>query len=334
MEKEVYRDLLQDEIIQDMKIKFDIKVNSVSPLDWNYGNVCWIMNSDRGGLFVKVHDKIRNTRTMEGTRQALKYQDQMHFADIPCQPVLSYKGEYTYVTLTGEEYTITGASEGKHIDAGQANPSQLFSLGKATGRMHNWLKKNLPHNELPNWELKSKEIMNTRLEKNLQETMFAEHDRYVDAIIRQMDILQHIDLGELRTCSRGWAHWDMHIDNLMFRDDQIADIIDFDRISYVYTDFDISRSLLSCALTSNGFPLENVRAYVDGYSESTILTADRIARSLKLTWYKECKWVHAKYSKNRPMSRFIEELIWIGENWDCLEEVFKEIIKYPDNISY
>jgi homoserine kinase type II len=333
MESKVDRDLLQNEIIEDMKIKFGIRVNSVSPIAWNYGNVCWLMNSDGGAHFVKVLDKIRNKRTMDNTRQALRYQDQMHYAGIPCQPVLSYNGDYSYVTLKGEEYTITGASEGQHIEAGQANPAQMYTLGKATGLMHNWLKNNLPQLESLHWELKSKEDMIIRLEKNLQETMAHHNSRYADAIKRQLDILRYLDLDELRTCSHGWAHWDMHIDNLMFQEDRVADIIDFDRISYVYTDFDISRALLSCTLTSKGFPIENVKAYVDGYSECTRLTAERIVRSLKLTWYKECKWTHAKYSKNRPMSRFIEELIWVGDNWDLLEDIFNGIINHSNNNS-
>lgn len=159
-----------------------------------------------------------------------------------------------------------------------------------------------------------------------EETQFAEHERYSVAIQQQMDLVNRIDLDELRTCTQGWAHWDLHVDNLMFQDDRIADILDFDRISYVYRDFDISRALLSCALTPNdGFPVEKIRAYIEGYSCFTSLSAARIARSIQLTWYKECEWIHAKYSTNRQMSRFIEELIWIGDHWDELERFFEEV---------
>lgn len=327
MKIEVHQDLLLNEIIEDMKIKFSIHVNSVTRVDWNNGNVCWIMNTDRGALFVKVHDKIRNKRTMEGTRKAFKYQNEMHFAGIPCQSVLSYNGAYTYTTLSGEEYTITGTSDGKHIEAGLANPSQMFTLGRATGLMHRWMETRLAQGGRLHWELPSKDNMKIRLEKNLQETQFAEHERYSVAIQQQMDLVNRIDLDELRTCTQGWAHWDLHVDNLMFQDDRIADILDFDRISYVYRDFDISRALLSCALTPNdGFPVEKIRAYIDGYSCFTSLSAARIVRSIQLTWYKECKWIHAKYSTNRQMSRFIEELIWIGDHWAELERFFEEVL--------
>ncbi|WP_409343360.1 phosphotransferase [Paenibacillus sp. MBLB4367] len=315
-----------DDIIADMKLKFGIRVDSALPVGWNHGNVCWLMMSDQGELFVKVHDKIRNKRTIEGTRQALKFQNQMYTEGIPCQPVMSYKGECIYSTARDVEYTITGASQGRHIQAGQANSSQMFTLGKATRHMHKWMNTNLPQLESLHWELPSKESMYRRLQTNLMETSFAEHKRYAEAIECQMNILNLIDLNDLFACTHGWAHWDMHIDNLLFDDEQIVDIIDFDRISYVYTDFDISRALLSCTLTSNGFPSENVKAYVEGYSEHEIITAKRLVRSLKLTWYKECKWIHAKYRNNRPMSRFVEELIWIGDNWAKLDEYVEDIL--------
>ncbi|RAV21473.1 phosphotransferase [Paenibacillus contaminans] len=326
MENEVIRELLMDDIIADMKVKFGISVDSAVPVGWNHGNVCWLMMSDQGELFVKMHDKIRNKRTIEGTRQALKCQNQMYIAGIPCQPVMSYKGECTYSTARDVEYTITGASQGKHIQAGQANSSQMFTLGKATGHMHKWMNINLSQLDSLHWELPSKESMYKRLQTNLMETSSAEHKRYAEAIECQMNILNRIDLNDLLACAHGWAHWDMHIDNLMFEDDRIVDIIDFDRVSYVYTDFDLSRALLSCTLTSNGFPSENVKAYVEGYSEHEMITAKRLVRSLKLTWYKECKWIHAKYKSNRPMSRFIEELIWIGDNWVIFDEYVEDIL--------
>jgi homoserine kinase type II len=45
-------------------------------------------------------------------------------------------------------------------------------------------------------------------------------------------------------------------------------------------------------------------------------------RGLKLTWYKEFKWVHENFRKDKAMSRFIDEMIWIGDEWGNLDEIF------------
>lgn len=53
------------------------------------------------------------------------------------------------------------------------------------------------------------------------------------------------------------------------------------------------------------------------------LSNEQLVRSIKLTWYKEFKWVHAMYCSEKTMGRFIDEMIWIGDNWNELNDIFK-----------
>ncbi|CAG7640490.1 Homoserine kinase [Paenibacillus solanacearum] len=325
MNKAVLPDFIRDEIIDDMHAKFQWKVLSILPSGKGYGNVSWIMDTNQGPRFVKQYCKIRYRSGLDHVREALKPQQRMHHDGIACQPVYAFEGETIHTTASGDQYMVSGVSEGRHINAGEATAEQMYSLGEATGRMHQWMKANMPPCNALHWELWSKESMLKRLGKNREETLAAGHQTYAQAIEKQRNILSRLDLDDLKSAAHGWAHWDMHIDNLLFHKDRVADILDFDRVHYVYPDFDISRALLSCSLASKSMRMETVEAYVNGYRAYSPLSAEQLVRSIRLTWYKECKWVHAMYARNKPMSRFIEEMIWIGEHWDDLANVFGNV---------
>jgi homoserine kinase type II len=313
---------IRDEIVEDMARRFGWRADFVQANEKGYGNLSWIIYTDHGAVFVKKYCKIRYWRGLDGVREALKAQDFMHRDGIRCQPVYACRGEYMHTTRSGEQYMVSGVSGGDHIEAGEANAQQMFSLGEATGRMHLWMRENMPPRDALQWELPSKEKMLKRLDKNLDETAAAGHERYVLAIHKQRSLLNRLDLDELKSSAQGWAHWDMHVDNLMFHKDRLADMLDFDRVQYVYPDFDISRALLSCSYRDYSMPAESVQAFVEGYRCHSALSSAQLARSIKLTWYKEMKWVHAMYGTNKPMSRFIEEMIWIADHWDDLEQIF------------
>ncbi|MEF3305676.1 phosphotransferase [Paenibacillus sp. GYB003] len=314
---------IEEEIINDMKDKFGWRIQSVTPIHLGHGNLKWIMNTDSESYFVKKYCKVRYRRGLEEVHEALLHQDLMYRDGLPCQPVYSYINRYIHRLQSEEDYMVTGVSKGELIRAGTANLQQMYSLGEATGKMHKWMNLHMPRRTVLHWELWSKQKMMDRLETNLHETYEANHNKYVSAIQKQMEILNSLDMNIFEPCAKGWAHWDMHVDNLLFYKDGLADIVDFDRLQFVYPDFDISRALLSCALQDGQMRLDAVNAYVEGYRVHMSLSDEQLVRSFKLTWNKECKWVHAKYSNQKTMGRFIDEMIWIGDNWNELDEIFK-----------
>ncbi|WP_419892077.1 phosphotransferase [Paenibacillus xylanexedens] len=317
---------VQNEIMKDIETKYGWIVHAVESNYLGYGNLKWIMTTNIGPIFVKQYCKIRYRRGLDGVRDALKYQHLMHLDGIPCQPVYSYNSEYIHTTFSGEDYMISGVSTGHLIKAGQLNSLQMYSLGEATVRMHMWMKTHMPKLPYLQWELPSKAKMFEKIQANLNEMKKMTNQRYIEAIENQRIILKELDLDIFNECAKGWAHWDMHVDNLLFHEDRLEDILDFDRLHYVYSDFDISRAILSSALLDDGkLIVESTRAYIDGYRIHTNLTIEQLVLSIKLTWYKEFKWVHEKYSQDKAMSRFIEELIWIGNEWENLEEIFTTI---------
>ncbi|EGG33986.1 phosphotransferase [Paenibacillus sp. HGF5] len=315
--------LIEEEIINDLKGKFGWHIQSLEANNLGYGNMKWIMKTDSESYFVKKYCKVRYRRGLEDVHEALRYQDLMYRDGIPCQPVYAYNNRYIHRLQSDEDYMITGVSKGELIQAGTANLQQMYSLGETTGRMHKWMSIHMPRRTVLHWDLPSKHKMIARLELNLHETEEANHGKYVLAIQKQMEILSGVDMDIFNECAKGWAHWDMHVDNLLFYKDGVADIVDFDRVQFVYPDFDISRALLSCALKDDQMRLDAVEAYVEGYRVHMSLSNEQLVRSIKLTWYKEFKWVHAMYCSEKTMGRFIDEMIWIGDNWNELNDIFK-----------
>ena len=94
-------------------------------------------------------------------------------------------------------------------------------------------------------------------------------------------------------------------------------------MNFVYPEFDISRAILSCCIHNEQIHIDRVSAFVEGYRENHRLTNQKLIRSIKLTWWKEAGWVRAyKVQNSSPLKRFIEENIWIGNNWDDLGSIF------------
>jgi homoserine kinase type II len=315
-------ELIKNEIILDIKKKFSWTIHSANPIYLGYGNLKWVFETDNDAVFVKQYNKIRYRRGLDGVRQALKVQHLMHLDGIPCRPLYRFEDEYILTTSSGEEYMISGVSEGKLVEAGQVNGNQMYSLGEATGRMHVWMRTNMPQLQALQWELPSKEKMLDKVQMNLSETKKANNERYSEAIEKQIIILKNLDMDIFNACKMGWAHWDMHVDNIMFHEDKVADILDFDRLHFVYPDFDISRAILSGALSNQTLNTDTTRAFIEGYRKYHELSVDRLIRSMKLTWYKECKWIVEQFQHDPTMARFIDEMIWIGDEWYNLEEIF------------
>ncbi|MDQ0116750.1 phosphotransferase enzyme family protein [Paenibacillus harenae] len=314
---------IRDEIINDVELKFGWEIQTAVPNNLGYGNLKWLMETNHGPVFVKQYDKVRYRRGLDGVKQALSYQNMMHADGIPCQPVFDFKGEYIHTTSTGESYMISGVSTGKLVEAGETNKEQMYSLGEATGRMHKWMQVNMPQLQFLQWELPSKEKKFEELRINYLETQQAGNEKYLAAIEKQIEILERFELEQLKKdCCQGWAHWDLHMDNLLFHDDSLADILDFDRLHYVYKDFDISRAILSGALQGNQINVETTKSYIEGYRKHLTLLPEQLVISVKLTWYKEFKWVHEKFRSDKAMSRFIDEMIWVGDVWENLDEIF------------
>lgn len=320
-------DTILHEISETLKFRHGLITNKAEPNEFGYANLKWKINTDAGLFFVKQYNSVRYSDELLGhVEVALGLQDKLiKEAGIPCPKILSHEGTYIHRTPFGERLMIAEFCHGQMVNPGEVNESQMYHLGQVTGKMHTWLNKNAPKSLPLHWTPDSKEKMLEQWLKNWSQAHISGSNKYIAALEVQRKIVEEIDLEMFQLCEEGWVHWDLFVDNILFHSNHISAILDFDRMHYIYPEFDISRAIISGAILNNNINLETTKAFIKGYRESIPLSISKLVRSIKLTWWKEASWVNIKSEEYRTLRRFVEELMWVGNNWSILEEIFNDM---------
>jgi homoserine kinase type II len=318
--------MIRDDIFSSITSIFGIHIDDFIQIEQGYLNLKWRIETNIGSLFVKQYNTTRYPEHLvHGLQVSLTHQANLQQQGIPAPKLFSHQGNYVLSTPSGERFVLMSLCEGSIIQPGSANEAQMYTLGQVVGKMHKLLNTN--HVVMPlHWDIRSKEEMNELWQTRWLHANAMQCETTMKALEVQRRILDKTDTELFSDCERGWGHWDLFADNLLFHRDSVGAILDFDRMNYVYPEFDISRPILSCALDSNDLPIEKVRAYVSGYREFNPLSAGKLVRSIKLTWWKEAEWVTVEQERDSaPIKRFRVENCWVGDHWDRLNELFAAI---------
>lgn len=318
---------IREDIFESITKLFGFNITGFSQIELGYRNLKWKIETDNGAFFVKQYNKIRYPEHMiQGLETALNLQSCLYNEGIPCPKLISHNGNYVIKTAHSEHYVLMGFCEGRIIRAGTANADQMYSLGKIIGQMHTILNNDYTVHLPLHWDVRSKESMLENWKERWNEAARLECEHTLSQLEVQRNIIEKYDINMFSQCEKGWVHWDLFVDNILFDTDRVSAILDFDRMHYVYLEFDISRPILSCCVENGHIHIDKVSAFVKGYQEYQKLTREKLVCSVKLTWWKEAEWVRAKHTNlTSPLKRFIEENVWVGENWDQFDEIFANV---------
>ncbi|WP_079504662.1 phosphotransferase enzyme family protein [Mesobacillus jeotgali] len=317
---------IREEIFETVSRLFGIEIHDWVQIHLGYKNLKWQIKTDAGDLFVKQYNKHRYpVNRLAGLEKALQIQNRLFQEGLPCPELFSHEGKFIFNSENGEHFVIMGLNKGFTLPPGSANSSQMYSLGKTIGRMHVLLDRNIAREPL-HWDLQPKIKMLENWKERWDEAITLDCSSTLKILEAQRRILEENDTDLFAQCEKGWAHWDLFTDNILFYANEVSSILDFDRMNVVYTDFDISRPILSCCIHENQIRLECVSAFVMGYREFKPLSLEKLVRSIKINWWKEAEWIRVeKPGDSIPLKRFREENVWIAENWDVLEDLFSPI---------
>ncbi|MBJ9987655.1 phosphotransferase [Paenibacillus sp. S28] len=313
---------IRDDILQSVTDIFGIEIDDYRQIDQGYLNLKWKIETDIGSLFAKQYNKNRYPEHLvQGLEISLSHQNDLYNQGIPVPQLFQYQGQYVLRTPSQERYVLMRSCQGEILQPGTANAHQMYSLGKITGHMHKLLNSHRAKQPL-HWNIRSKEEMLKHWERRWSDAVSMGCEKTLAALEIQRDIIDETDIGLFSGCEQGWCHWDLFVDNILFTPNSVSAVLDFDRLNYVYPDFDISRPILSCALEKGGIRLDVVRAFVHGYREHRPLTLDQLVRSIQLTWWKEAGWVTVEKERDStPIKRFREENLWVGQHWHHLRDI-------------
>lgn len=319
--------LIRDDILSSISDIFKIKTYDFLQIEQGYLNLKWKIETDVGSLFVKQYNKTRYPENFVNSLEiSLTHQSNLHKEGIPAPKLFSNQGKYVLRTPSQERFVLMSLCDGNVIPVGSANENQAFTLGNAIGKMHQILNSDNLNAYPLHWDIRNKEEMLERLNKRWVHANNMKSDKTIRALEVQRKILDETDIDIFSNCERGWGHWDLFVDNLLFTSDSLTAILDFDRMHFVYPEFDISRPILSCMLDNGSIHMDSVAAFVKGYREYQPLTLEKLVRSIRLTWWKEAEWVAVESENDSiPLKRFREENIWIGENWSNLHDIFSNV---------
>ncbi|MXQ54965.1 phosphotransferase [Shimazuella alba] len=135
--------------------------------------------------------------------------------------------------------------------------------------------------------------------------------------------MNHLDFTLFQLCTHGWTHWDLHLDNVLFQDDHVSAILDFDRERYVYPELDVARVVLSGCIDENGLNKAKLDSFFKGYQEwFPSFELKDLGRALQLLWIVEAPWwIKTDIEKCSVVpQRFFLEIEWLQKNWGIFNE--------------
>ncbi|MBA4602222.1 phosphotransferase [Thermoactinomyces mirandus] len=319
-------DKVKEAIFKSIEENFDLKILSDQQIHCGWRNLKWKIETNEGSIFVKhYHPKRYPAEKLDRVREALRIQAYLAENGIPCPEPFIHEESHLIKTASNVYYCLTPYCEGELVKPGEVIVDQIYHLGKVIGQMHKKLQflPTQPPEWKPNYEkiyeAWSRNWDRARLEKR--------SDRVLQAIESQRTIIDQLNLDIFHDCPAGWTHWDLFVDNLLFFPDRVSAILDFDRITIIYPELDLSRAILSCALRDNKIRFDAVSAFLKGYNEYLVFQGNELARSLKLLWcHESAKWIRPEMEE-RPGSaiRFAHEILWITDHWNELDEMFNSL---------
>jgi homoserine kinase type II len=320
-----------EEISETIERRFGFRVHSAEPIERGWLNRKWKLKTDHGVMFAKQYHPDRyRLHEPEKLKEALIRQNRLRSQGIPCPLIHTLDGEPLIATPSGIRFVLTEFCSGELVEPGRANAEQMGDLGRVTGRMHALLNRNARLPKRADWEPEPPAAMLEKWRSNWNAAQGKPcPDGLMEALDIQRRIIESFDAAVFATCVKGWTHWDLWVDNLLFHPAKVAAILDFDRMRVLYPELDIARALLSCALDVESGAMEPELAdrFLEGYRSAHPFPRGGLARAFKLLWWLEAtKWmVHDMDKYSAPPARFARENIWLTRNWNELEDRFGEL---------
>jgi homoserine kinase type II len=317
METILTEEMILDDLIKTFHRLFGLKVIETTSIKRGWLNLKWKVTTDAGELLLKQYNKERyKLYNPEEILLALSQQIRLYDQGLACPKVLSQNEGILLESDNGERFLVMEYCLGELISPGKTNVHQIYDLGRATGKMHQLLNDGtLGSKNSPQFIPPSREERLAHWNSVWEKTKGLGKPQLLAEIETQFKATEEMNIELLELLQTGWAHRDLWVDNLLFNDNGLSAILDFDRLKYDYPQLDVARAVMSCALDDN-LDVSLASAFMDGYSEERDVVEGYLTHSLQLLWYMESTWwINANMDQHSvPPARFAKEMIWLAEN--------------------
>ncbi len=312
-----------NEIIQkDLEAAFGVAVRDSTPVSGGWLNQKWRVTTDSGEILVKQYSHERFSRKkIDDIEAALQRQLILHGEGVPC-PRIWTAGE-RIIRRPAEEidYMAMDFAPGRVESPESVTAAQMESLGEATARMHDAFSR-LPTEGVKGCPLRT-DALPEEIHCMVRECPADAPEGYREMIGLIRPIVKRMDVSFLREMEQGIAHEDFTRDNMLFLNDRLSVMIDFDRNQYSFRLHDVGRAVLSLGLTGGIMDGKKAGAFVKGYRRHRPLSEQDVKRALVMSWLIEIPWWIQRGSFGAGVSekvmRFVEEMRYLSENMSDFE---------------
>lgn len=316
---------MQPSILEDLRIRYGLRCLKATPVAGGWLHKKWRVETAEGEWLVKHFSRRRyQPERFADIEAAMQRQAALQRGGVPCPAVRLCGGKALQFLEDGSIYMVMAFCPGKNETPETVNEGQMRSLGSACGQMHR-LFSQMPVSGVCGYPLRGERVLGG-LHAHLSACQREDGGppEYRRALELQQPVLKQIPAGFLGRQPMGIAHEDLSGDNILFVENGLSAIVDFDRSCYSFVRHDIGRALLSLALREGRLDTAKAEAFREGYAAFLPLSWLDIADALRLTWCLEMPWWINRgcFAEASPkVARFREEILWLAQNWNGLEEL-------------
>lgn len=318
---------MENGIIADLKDSYGITCSQITPVTGGWLNRKWKVSADRGELLVKQFSNQRFGRErLKSIEAALQRQIALEKKGVPCPAIWPCQGRAIRLLDNETAYMVMDFRPGKVEGPDTITIAQMRSLGDACGCMHKAFS-GLPALSAEGFPINNGQAADAlwaNFHARMGECQSDAPVEYKKAVLAQEPILKRLTDAFFEKLPKGIGHEDFSADNILFDENGVSAIVDFDRNHYSYIWHDIGRAILSFALKDQRMDTGKIRAFLQGYSRHAPLTLPNVADALRLSWCMEIPWwIQPEFfKKNREkVTRFKDEMLWLTEHWFELDSL-------------
>jgi homoserine kinase type II len=222
---------------------YNFKTLNSTLINRGWLNLKWKIDTDQGVFLVKQYHRDR-FKGLESLKFALFQQQRLHDLGVPCPKLLMNQEEIIHLTASGEHFIIMDFCEGEMLRPGKLNKLQIYDLGRVIGKIHRHLNDgSLGTKSTAQFVLPSRESRITHWNSLMEEATLNNKLHLLPTIEQQLRVTETLDINAFHTFKQGWAHRDLWVDNLLFNEDTLSAVLDFDRLNYDYLNLDVARAI-------------------------------------------------------------------------------------------
>lgn len=326
-------------LIDEISKNYGILISKVDILSGGWLNEKYLIETNDRKLYVLKElslEKFSHSH-LQYLIQTVELQHYLYEENVAVPEILLNNDKEVVSKLSNNKYFfIQGYVRGYSKEFDKLTKEEMFSIGKNLAFLHNKLK--YINSEIFESDFLKYKHMND-LKQELKAKRLEVNENSSKKFVRQIDlfeeILNDIEFSKIININKNkiqLIHGDFTPDNIIFDNNKVKSIIDFELVRINSKLQDIGRIVLSTTFLNKEFDLLKLKSFIDGYSTICKINYMDIVNSLKIVWINEFNiWIQDRYFKNYnppKVEKFINEIMWIGENWFNLESKIGGVKKH------